>query len=284
MVLIVMGLDVVRTIKMNWKSLGVVVCGLFVNNVHAGFFDSNKASDFKCGREDVVLALTSAIRDNALTHAYDSVGEIANLKGVMASTKINASEVTTTKTVDNELTCSATVSFGVLPSLQVVADSVPVVYDDFIKTLKNDYRAIYDGNSVTWKDVTYTVRLADNNKDISVKLSNVFYPAYGLEKYAELDANKVEVIKANDPATLVSAKAAYEQEDAKLNQIWKAIPPSFRSSLKDQQVSWIWSKDETCGRIQDTALTSLTISQKVSIFECQTKLTKERISFLGGAK
>ena len=50
-----MGLDVVRTIKMNWKSLGVVVCGLFVNNVHAGFFDSNKASDFKCGREDVVL-------------------------------------------------------------------------------------------------------------------------------------------------------------------------------------------------------------------------------------
>lgn len=78
------------------------------------------------------------------------------------------------------------------------------------------------------------------------------------------------------------SKQYSEVEDAHLNKVWKSIPASFRSSMKDERIAWIWGKESKCRKIESADLSELSISEKVDRYECQAEMTKNRVKYLSG--
>ncbi|HHQ4653392.1 TPA: lysozyme inhibitor LprI family protein, partial [Aeromonas hydrophila] len=103
-----------------------------------------------------------------------------------------------------------------------------------------------------------------------------------LAKASYLSITKDDIIQRNDPSKVAIAKKAYEAEDVHLNKIWKSIPASFRASMKNEQVSWVWDKENKCGSIERANNASLSTSARIEIYECQTEMTKARIKYLSG--
>jgi uncharacterized protein YecT (DUF1311 family) len=256
----------------------LIISGLGLSSaVNAGFFDSKEEKlPFKCGREDAVLALTEALRDSALSRMSISPDKLDRFQNQVETVPIGISDVSTTSGSSQELTCVATGSMTVPVELKELAEKAPGVFSEFI----SESHGLYKNGNLTWNGIAYKIRLADNEKDISVALSETCYAPMSLAKASYLSITKDEIIQRNDPSRVTTAKQAYEAEDARLNKTWKAIPASFRSSMKNEQVSWIWEKENNCGKIESASNTNLSISSKVELYECQTEMTKARIKYL----
>lgn len=160
--------------------------------------------------------------------------------------------------------------------LKELVGKAPEVFSEFI----SESHGLYKNGNLTWNGISYKIRLADNEKDISVALGETYYAPMSLAKASYLSITKGEIIQRNDPSRVTTAKQAYEAEDARLNKIWKAIPASFRSSMKNEQVSWVWEKENNCGKIESANNMNLSISSKVELYECQTEMTKARVKYL----
>lgn len=247
----------------------------------AGFFDSKEENpSFKCGREDSILAMTEALRDSALSKMALSADKLDRFQSKVAMVPIRVSDVSTTSSSTQELKCIATISMTVPAELKEISETVPIVLSEFI----NESHGLYKNGELSWKNVSYSLRLADNEKDISVDLGETYYAPMSLASSSYLAIKKDEIIKKNDPSRVTIAKQSYEAEDAHLNKIWKSIPASFRSSMKDEQVAWIWGKESKCGKLESADFAGLTISEKVERYECQTEMTKNRSDYLSGKK
>ena len=260
--------------------LFVFMLGLGLSSIaSAGIFDSKEEKlPFKCGREDSILAVTEALRDSALSKMSVSSDKLERFQNQVATVPISISDVSTTGGSAQELKCIATVSMTVPAELKELSEKVPEVFSEFIR----EGHGLYKNGDLSWKNISYNVRLADNEKDISVALGETYYAPMSLAKSSYLAITKNEIIQRNDPSRVTIAKQAYEVEDARLNKIWKAIPVSFRSSMKNEQVSWVWDKENSCGKIESANDTNLSISSKVELYECQTEMTKTRIKYLSG--
>lgn len=159
-----------------------------------------------------------------------------------------------------------------------LAEKAPEVFSELIR----ESRGLYKNGDLTWKDVSYRIRLSDNGKDISVILGDAYETTMSLAKASYLSITKDDIIQRNAPSKVAIAKKAYEAEDVHLNKIWKSIPASFRASMKNEQVSWIWDKENKCGSIERANNASISTSTRIGIYECQTEMTKARIKYLSG--
>jgi uncharacterized protein YecT (DUF1311 family) len=249
------------------------------STVNAGFFDSQKDTlPFKCGREDAVNALTVALHDNALSRISVSPEMLERFQNQVEKVPFSISEVSTTNDSSPELKCLATVSMAVSVELMELAEKAPEVFSEFIR----ESRGLYKNGNLTWKGISYRIRLSDNGKDISVTLGDAYETTMSLAKASYLSITKDDIIQRNDPSKVAIAKKAYEVEDVHLNKIWKSIPASFRASMKNEQVSWVWDKENKCGGIERANNASLSTSARIEIYECQTEMTKARIKYLSG--
>ncbi|MBR7631585.1 DUF1311 domain-containing protein [Aeromonas popoffii] len=247
--------------------------------VNAGTFDSKEEKlPFKCGREDAISALTEALRDNALSKISISPDKLERFQNQVEKAPVSISDVSTTNDSSQELKCVATVSMTVPVELKELAEKAPEVFSEFIR----ESHGLYKNGNLIWNGISYKVRLADNEKDISVALGDTYYVPMSLAKASYLSITKDDIIQRNNPSRVTIAKQAYEAEDARLNKIWKAIPSSFRASMKNEQISWIWQKENNCGNIESANNVNLSISGKVELYECQTEMTKARIKYLSG--
>ncbi|HHQ4655110.1 TPA: hypothetical protein ACSPZZ_004395, partial [Aeromonas hydrophila] len=129
------------------------------STVNAGFFDSQKDTlPFKCGREDAVNALTVALHDNALSRISVSPEMLERFQNQVEKVPFSISEVSTTNDSSPELKCLATVSMAVSVELMELAEKAPEVFSEFIR----ESRGLYKNGSLTWKGISYRVRLSDN--------------------------------------------------------------------------------------------------------------------------
>lgn len=264
--------------------LAVSVILMFSQSASAGLFDSN---DFKCGREDASDTIQKYIKDEAsgvLQNTYLAKGDNSYSKPLSAYQKeldlitVSTTNVSTVKNDDNVLTCNATASFKISPeTLAVIGDDPSRLY-----RITQGSGKVNNGN-VVWKKVSYNLRLADNGKDIQVdNFSNYNDITVSLYQAALMGVDKEEILNGNAQNRLLSAKNSYEQSDAILNQVWNELPDAARSSMRKAQGAWVSEKSIKCGKLSDAGLSTVAIEQRVKIYQCQTKLTQERISYLGG--
>ena len=264
---------------MKFKLFVFMLCLGLSSVVNAGFFDSKEEKiPFKCGREDSILAVTEALRDSALSKMSVSSDLLERFQNQVATVPISISDVSTTGGSAQELKCIATVSMTVPAELKELSEKVPEVFSEFIR----ESHGLYKNGDLSWKNTSYGIRLADNKKDISVDFGGTYYAPMSLASSSYLAIRKDEIIRSNDPSRVTIAKQSYEVEDAHLNKIWKSIPASFRSSMKDEQIAWIWGKESKCGKIESVDLADLSISEQVDRYECQAEMTKNRANYLSG--
>ncbi|WP_145531779.1 lysozyme inhibitor LprI family protein [Yersinia kristensenii] len=257
---------------------------LFISlNAHAGFFGGD---DFKCGREDAVKALQDYIKSGAggqlqsnyITDAARFYGkDLQVFQDKLNGISINASNVSTAGNTGSELNCKATIVVN-LPAetLEVVKDN-PV----YLSLLVSNGGTLNQG-SIVWNDYAYSVKLADNKKDISVsRVENIMKALY---QTTVLAVTKDDIISSNYSAKLDKAKRDYMGQDAYLNDVWKRLPDAIRSSMKKEQVAWVNEKALKCGKLSDADSAATPFQNRIKIYQCQTKMTQERIAFLGGDK
>lgn len=60
------------------------------------------------------------------------------------------------------------------------------------------------------------------------------------------------------------------------------MPDSIPASMKSSQLTWMKDKVLKYGKINDATSNAVDIVTKVNIFNCQAKITNERITILGG--
>ncbi|QOK17751.1 DUF1311 domain-containing protein [Aeromonas caviae] len=267
----------------NFKVIAVIIGVSASSPAFAGLFDvKEESAPFKCGREDAVSALVQTLRDDAspmLKSRYaktTSTEQLSQFQATLDAINVQASEVTTVDKTDASLNCIATITMTIPMELKDVADKVPAVYNEFL----NHSDATSRNNDLIWKDRTYSLRLADNGTDISVRGTNFYSPMLTLVNAASIATRKDEILKENDPSMVPAAKELYMAEDKELNRIWGAIPKSFRSSMMDSQRQWVIAKANTCGSLSRANSPDEAVKDRVEIFKCQTDFTKERIQFL----
>ncbi|WP_435953135.1 lysozyme inhibitor LprI family protein [Dryocola sp. BD626] len=266
------------------KFIAVSILSLLSQGASAGLFDSN---DFKCGREDANNAILKYIKDEAsgvLQSKYLAAGKsgfsrsLNDYQGELDAINISASNISTMRTKDDELSCSASISFKVSPAtLTVIGDDPTRLYRITQGSGK------FNNGNVVWKNVTYQLKLADNGKDIQLdNLSNYNEITLSLYQSSLMGVDKETIIQGNGQSRVVIAKHKYDESDIYLNQVWKGLPESARNSMRREQGVWVNQKAAKCGKLSDAELSTTPAEQRVKIYQCQEKLTQERIVFLGG--
>ncbi len=261
----------------------LAVVGSFSSMASAGLFDSN---DFKCGRDDAVKALSERITSDAsglLQSDFITKIEFNYNKPVAAyQNKLNSISVAVTNVSTGGngsyvLSCSATVSFKMPQETIDVVSKVP----DYLYSITGERGKINDG-SVIWSDVSYSAKLADNNKDIIFSNFNQNDISDALFNASVLAENKEQIVRSLSQQVLDAVQSAYVAVDRKLNAVWKELPDSARNALKKEQLTWVNEKAKQCGKISDASSETIDLNQRIDIYQCQSKMTNERISYLSG--
>lgn len=260
----------------------IMICSI---NAHAGLFSSS--DDFKCGRDDAVKALQQYFKDNtsgmiqsdALKKSRVLLNKPADVYiSKLNSLAVNAKSVSTTgNTNSSEITCEAQVS------IPLPADALDVIHamPEQMSNLQFNQAKFYNG-AVVWKNYVYGLKLADNQKDISVVDNMNNAASAALFGTTVLIVNKGEIIKANEDEKIAVAEDEYNTADAELNTAWNDMPASARTSMKSAQLAWVKGKITKCGKISDAGLEATPAATRVNIYNCQTKMTNQRVSFLAG--
>lgn len=279
--------------KKNMLVLMAAMCA-FSFSANAGFFDFNEKEEkevkaaveveapFQCGRDDAVASLVSYIKDDAASRVNSLYGEkyaknITQYIQKVGDAAIKVTNVSTRTTYGNELSCMATVHLSMTPEILALSSKAPDVYQDYIRYSGG----MYKDNGVEWKDLLYKVRLSDNKKDVASS-GDVRMQSGAIAKAIGIIADQDNILQNSSPEKLAEAKSKFENADLRLNEIWKGIPPSFKTSMKGEQMTWIQDKAVQCGTISDAKSEGIAMFKRAAIYDCQEKLTQERIKYLGG--
>lgn len=254
-------------------------------NAYAGFFSSS--DDFKCGREDAVKALQQYIKDGASemlqNDAIKNQQILLNKPVSVYSEKMKsiAIDVKGASTINNssstEVSCKAKVSISLPQEVIDVINAIP----DRMANLQSEQESFYN-NTILWKDYNYTLKLSDDKKDISVTDNMRNSAPDELYFITLLSVNKNEAIAESNNEKIKVAQSEYNEADAELNNLWKNMTDSVRASMKSSQLAWVKDKIVKCGKISDATSNTADITTRVNIFNCQTRMTNERITLLGG--
>ncbi|HAT1616397.1 TPA: DUF1311 domain-containing protein [Raoultella ornithinolytica] len=266
------------------KFVPAVIALTCTANAYAGFFSSS--DDFKCGREDAVKALSDYFHSDAsgllqsdyLTkskYSYDK--PVADYQNKLNSLAVGVSNVSTSGNGSYGLNCSATVSVKVPQETLDVVSSDP----NYLHYVTGTYGKLNNG-SVVWSDVSYSAKLADNGKDVIFSNFNRSDLSDALFNISVLSVNKNQIISAHSKAAFDSAKAEYKNADGELNSVWRDLPDSAKNALKKEQLAWVNGKVTKCGKLSDAESDNVDMKHRIEIYQCQTKMTNERIDFLSG--
>ncbi len=253
---------------------------------YAGLF--NSAPELKCGDVDAVVAAKDWIYNDALGHLqHDYLSDSSLFFGLpqsdyeqqLRAIPVQLSDIVTqSSSSEVRRNCSAKVSAA-----------IPQATLDFLKVLPDTLKEITQGygqvlnNQVVWKDFTYDIQLADNNKDIIVTPSQSAYTTTSSIYYmATMAVSKDSIIKKKNDSEVYAAAEAYSGVDRELNEVWKMLPDSARAALKKEQQTWVNQKSQKCGKLSDAQSETLPAAQRISIYQCQSRLTDKRIEYLGG--
>lgn len=255
----------------------------FSGATNAGLFDSN---DFKCGRDDAVKALSEHIRNDAsgllqsdfLTKSKFNYNKpVSAYQSNLDGLAVNVTNVSTGGSGSDGLNCTATIALKIPQETLDVVSSSP----DYLRYVTGAYGKINNGG-VVWSDVSYSAKLADNNKDIVFSDFNKTDISDAMFNVSVLATNKDQIVKDVSQGSLGEAQSAYKNADRELNAVWKELPDSARSALKKEQLAWVNDKVKKCGKISDAASEAINVNQRTGIYQCQAKMTNERISYLSG--
>ncbi|TKI02541.1 lysozyme inhibitor LprI family protein [Martelella alba] len=266
------------------KFIPAVIALTCTANAYAGFFSSS--DDFKCGREDAVKALSvyfhgdasGLLQSDYLTkskYSYDK--PVTDYQNKLNNLAIGVSNVSTSGNGSYGLNCSATIS------VKVPQETLDVVSSDpkYLHYVTGTSGKLNNG-SVVWSGVNYSAKLADNGKDVIFSNFNRSDLSDALFNISVLSVNKSQIINAQAKENLASAKAEYKNSDSNLNSVWRELPDSSRNALKKEQVIWVSEKVAKCGKLSDAESNSVDMKHRIEIYQCQTKMTDERIDFLSG--
>lgn len=255
-------------------------------NAHAGFFSSS--DDFKCGREDALKSLSDYFRsdvsgllqsDYITKNKYSYDKPVADYQNKINSLVVSVSNVSTSGNGSYGLNCSATISVKVPQETLDVVSSDP----NYWHSITGGYGKLNNG-SVVWSDVSYSAKLADNGKDVILSHFNRTDLSGALFNISVLSVNKSQIINAQTMDNLSSANAEYKYADHNLNSVWRELPDSSRNALKKEQLVWVNEKVAKCGKLPDAESNKVDIKHRIEIYQCQTKMTNDRIAFLSGDK
>ena len=265
------------------KLVLLAAVSIFSSTANAGLFDS---SDFKCGRDDAVKALAEYIKDDAsallqsdfLTKSkFDYNKPVSAYQNKLDGITVNVSNASTGEEGSYGLNCMATIALQIPQETLDVVSSSP----DYLRYVTGAYGKIKNG-SVVWSDVSYNAKLADNKKEIIFKNFNKNDISDALFNVSVLAVNKDQIVKALSQDSLGEAQSAYKNADRELNAVWKELPDSARNALKKEQLVWVNEKTKKCGKLSDAYSEGINVNQRIGIYQCQAKMTNERISYLSG--
>lgn len=261
--------------------LSIIVA--FSGAANAGLFDSN---NFKCGRDDAVKALADYIKNDAsgmlqsdflVKSRFNYDKPVSVYENMLNSMEVIVANISTSSEGSYGLDCSATVSIKIPQDTLDVISKVP----DYLRYVTGGYGKV-NNSGVTWNGVTYNAKLADNNKDVLFSNFSRIDASAALFNMSVLAVNKDQIISTLSQNSLNSARSAYVSADRELNAVWKELPDSARNSMKKEQIAWVNNKVAKCGKLPDGKSETINAQQQITIYQCQTKMTHERISYLTG--
>ncbi len=266
------------------KFIPAVIALTCTANAHAGLFSSS--DDFKCGRDDAVKALSNYFHSDAsgllqsdyLTKSrYQYDKPVSDYQNKLDALVVDVSDASTSGNGSYGLNCSATISVKVPQETLGVVSSDP----NYLHYITGSYGKLRNGR-VVWSDISYSAKLADNGKDVIFSHFNRTDLSNALFNISVLSVNKDQIINTLAKNTLGTAKDAYKNADHELNSVWRELPDSSKNALKKEQLAWVNEKVAKCGKLPDAESNNVDMQQRIETYQCQTKMTNERIGFLSG--
>lgn len=268
------------------RGLLVFVLSFSSSTAYAGMFDFD---EFKCGKSDAVDKLVERMRLDAFSELDDAFMvksktvdfhyPVSTYQYKLDNINPIVTDVATGGSGSYGINCSATISYKIPPEAMDVLNTIP----EYATLITEGGGKIQKG-SVVWRNVSYDARLADNGKDIIFSNISASYIPVSMVYVSVFSVNKIEILNALSLRDLKKEQSYYENADSELNSLWRTLPDSARNSLKQEQVAWINEKTKKCGKISDATAESMDANKRTAIYQCQTKMTRERMYFLSKNK
>lgn len=236
--------------------------------------------EFKCNRDDVVMAAIKDIRHRASGYTYSDYiyapAKLDNKPFAAYSDKqdsipIALEEIETIsikKMSDgsgrNALICNAKLRIEIPAA---VANIMKLNQHQKMRVLDNA-KGKFGDRSVHFDNVEFRAHEIDGGS-ITADVSNYNGP-WSLHVITTLAVNGRHLM-------LEDALRQYRTQDANLNLIWENLPKYRQATERDSQRSWIKSKTDKCGEINLEPYDSEDIFDRIDIIECHAKMTKSRV-------
>lgn len=258
--------------------LSISIAGSILSSGCAGTGDLSK--EFKCNRDDVVMAAIKDIRHRASGYTYSDYiyppSKLDNKPFAAYSDKQSSipialekiETISVQKMSDGSgrsvLNCNATLRIEIPAA---VANVMKINQHQKMRVL-NNAKGKFGDRSVHFENVGFRAHEIDGDS-IKAEVSNYDGP-WSLHVITTLAVNGRHLM-------LEDALRQYRTQDANLNLIWENLPKYLQAAELDSQRSWIKSKTDKCGEINLEPYDSEDIFDRINIIECHAKMTKSRV-------
>lgn len=263
----------------------VLTCSLslFSFSSHAFFFDSMKCSNsvaVEALKKGIYSKASSSMQAHYITDRTDFFSkDISVFLEKMYQLDVAVSNVVTRDNKNNVLYCEASITVKLPDDILAFIQEKPEKFFLFVEG-----RGAFADNRVSWKNSQYSLNVADNKKE--VVLSSLSERTTGAPEVLNAIAIFSETLddrrRLEADVTMNDAKSRYFMLDRRLNDTWKGFSDAVKKSMRNEQNSWIKSKESECGKLADTERETVNPETKIAILVCQSDMTEKRINYLGG--
>lgn len=230
----------------------------------------------------------SLIFKDALSHEiYAQVDKLNT--GFITKEEINqipvkiSKHVTQAVQVTGGFRCLANVEVGIDKRVVKNLSNVDLHYDPSARIFSDQYFPDYYRTVLADGVISQHVIYDANLKNDTEAVINIFEPnmvsatIYAIAWFAK---NADDIAQNIEEGKYQDVIKNYNSADSQLNAIWDDFSETAKQSLKSDARKWILEKNRICGNVDDLNNNHLPLSEKIPVYECQTKMTLQRIDAL----
>lgn len=251
-------------------TLGLFVLFVFCTRVHS--------EELSCGSHLLKNGLSDKIYSE-----IDSLNSGSINDKSIHQVPVKIDKYTTQFKRTNGLRCLASVEVGIDDNVSKNLGSDDLHYYKEAAMLAGQYFPDYYhtvlAEGLITQKIYYDIEYK-NDKDFNVDIFEPNMVSATIFGVAWFKVNSDDITKKIKEGKYRYVSNEYKTADKELNAVWNGFSVAIRKQLMHDAKLWVSDKNKICGKVEGLEKSEVFLSEKISIYECQTKMTLQRIDVL----
>lgn len=249
---------------------GLFVLFIFCTRVYS--------DELSCGSQFFKNALSDKIYSEIDSLNSDSINDES-----IHQVPVKIDKYTTQARRKNGLRCLASVEVGIDDNVSKNLGSDDLHYYKNAAILAGQYFPDYYhtvlADGLITQRIYYDIEYK-NDKDFNIDIFEPNMVSATIFGVAWFEVNSDDITKKIKEGKYQYASNEYKAADKELNAVWNGFSVAIKKQLMHDAKLWVSDKNKICGKVEGLEKSKIPLNEKTSIYQCQTKMTLQRIGVL----